>query len=254
MTRHDVANFGAEPPHYRTQWNGHRERPAGFGRAGQEFERSRGGNQMRDMMRVGVRAAAAFVAVLALAAGAAATQELSEKSVKAFMDYAWSLTPHKFTKPDGRSIEIDKKDRSKVDVPIEIAREVIMAGRLTAHAQMCELLEDQVNNYRSLMKREDEKKKWTEQQMIYINQLHLTTVMLLTGKIKLVEQQDGGKEVVLEESRSNEAKTCTDEQRKKVKELISAYVKSGPPLTTASSSPGAALPPATPASAPVPHQ
>ena len=206
---------------------------------------------MRNMMRAGVRGAATVVAIVALAGGAAATQELSEKSVKAFMDYAWSLTPHKFTRPDGRSIEIDKKDRSKVEVPIEIAREVIMAGRLTAHAQMCELLEDQVNNYRSLMKREDEKKKWTEQQMIYINQLHLTTVMLLTGKIKLVEQQDGGKEVVLEESKSsNEGKTCTDEQRKKVKELIAVYVQSGPPLTTVNSSPGAPLPSATPASVP----
>jgi hypothetical protein len=203
------------------------------------------------MMRAGGRGAATVVAIVALAGGAAATQELSEKSVKAFMDYAWSLTPHRFTRPDGRSVEIDKKDRSKVEVPIEIAREVIMAGRLTAHAQMCELIEDQVNNYRSLMKREDEKKKWTEQQLIYINQLHLTTVMLLTGKIKLVEQQDGGKEVVLEESKSsNETKTCTDEQRKKVKDLIAVYVKSGPTLTTASSSPGAPLAPATPASVP----
>jgi hypothetical protein len=250
MTRHDVAYFGAEPPHHRTQRDGNRDRPAAVERAGQKVERSRGGNQMRNMMRAGVRGATTVVAILALTGGAAAIQELSEKSVKAFMDYAWSLTPHKFTKPDGRSIEIDKKDRSKAEVPIEIAREVIMAGRLTAHAQMCELLEDQVNNYRSLMKREDDKKKWTEQQMIYINQLHLTTVMLLTGKIKLVEQQDGGKEVVLEESKSNEAKTCTDEQRKKVKELIAVYVSSGPPLTTASSSPGAALPPATPTSVP----
>jgi hypothetical protein len=204
---------------------------------------------MRNFMEAGVVGAAALVAVVMLAGSAAATQELSEKSVKAFMDYAWSLTPQKFTKPDGRSVEIDKNDRSKIEVPIEVAREVIMAGRLTAHAQTCELLEDQVNNYRSLMKRENEKEKWTEQQMIYINQLHLTTVMLLTGKIKLVEQQDGGKEVVLEESKSNEAQTCTDEQRKKVKDLIAAYIKSGPPLAAASPSTGGALP-ATPASAP----
>jgi hypothetical protein len=207
---------------------------------------------MRNMMRAGVRGAVTIATVLALSGGAAAAQQLSEEVVKAYMNYAWSLTPHKFTRPDGRSIEIDKKDRSRVEVSIEIAREVIMAGRLSAHAQMCELLEDQVNNYRSLMKREAEKKKWTEQQMIYINQLHLTTVMILSGKIKLVEQQDGGKEVVLEESKSTDAKTCTDEQRKKIKELIAAYVNSGPPLATASSSPGgAALPPATPASAPV---
>ena len=242
-----------EPNHLTgSQWDGGHERSDGFGCAGQKVERSRGGNEMRNNMRkAGMRGGAvALVAVLALAGGAAATQELSEKSVKAFMDYAWSLTPQKFTRPDGRSVEIDKSDRSKIELPIEVAREVIMAGRLTAHAQMCELLEDQVNNYRSLMKREDEKKKWTEQQMIYINQLHLTTVMLLTGKIRLVEQQDGGKEVVLEESKSNEAQTCTDEQRKKVKDLIAVYIKSGPPLTTANSPAGEALPAATTASAP----
>jgi hypothetical protein len=207
---------------------------------------------MRDMMRAGVLGAIALVAGLAVSSGAGATQELSETTVRKYMDYAWSLTPHKFTKPDGRTIEIDKKDRSKVDVPIETAREVIRAGRLTAHAQFCELIEDQVNNHRSLMKRESEKKKWTEQQMIYINSLHLTTVMLLNGKIKLVEQQDGGKEVVIEESKSNE-KTCTEEQRKKVKESIAVYLKSGPPLATASSAP-AALPPATPASVPIEKQ
>jgi hypothetical protein len=207
---------------------------------------------MRDMMRAGVLGAIALVAGLAVSSGAGATQELSETTVRKYMDYAWSLTPHKFTKPDGRTIEIDKKDRSKVDVPIETAREVIRAGRLTAHAQFCELIEDQVNNHRSLMKRESEKKKWTEQQMIYINSLHLTTVMLLNGKIKLVEQQDGGKEVVIEERKSNE-RTCTEEQRKKVKESIAAYLKSGPPLATASSAP-AALPPATPASVPIEKQ
>lgn len=208
---------------------------------------------MSKFVRAGIQGAIALAAVLALSGGARATQALSEKSVKAFMDYAWSLTPHKFTRPDGRTIEIDKTDRSKVEIPIEIAREVIMAGRRTAHAQICELVEDQVNNYRSLMKRESEKKKWTDQQMIYINQLHLTTVMLLNGKIKLVEQLDGGKEVVVEEGKPSEAKTCTDEQRKKVRDSIAAYVKSGPPLATASSSP-AAPSPATPASAPVPKQ
>ena len=159
------------------------------------------------------------------------------------MDYAWSLTPSKFTKPDGTSVEIDKKDRTKVEVPVETAREVIMVGRLTAHAQMCELPEDQIANYRSLMKREDAKKKWTEQQMIYINQLHLTTVMLLTGKIRLVEKKDGEKDVVIDEPKGKEASTCTDEQRKKVKELIAAYIATGPDL--ADSSKAAATAPAT---------
>lgn len=182
----------------------------------------------------GLRAAGLVLGTVVLLSAPSEAQELSERSVKTFMDYAWSLTPSKFTKPDGTSVEIDKKDRSKAEVPIETAREVIMAGRLTAHAQICELPEDQVANYRSLMRREDAKGKWTPQQMIYINQLHLTTVMLLTGKIRLVEKRDGEKDVVIEESGPEKAQTCTDEQRKRVKELIAAYVASGPDLADSS--------------------
>jgi hypothetical protein len=180
------------------------------------------------------------MAAFGISLTSAHAQELSEKSVRAFMDYAWSLTPQKFTKPDGATILIDKKDRSKVDLPLDVAREVIKVARMSAHAQICELAEDQVNNYRSLMLREELKNKWTEQQMLYMNQLHLTTVMLLTGKVRLVAQEDGDKQVVLEDGAPTDAKTCTEEQRKKVHEVIAAYVKTGPSLTQAEAAPAAA--------------
>jgi hypothetical protein len=169
-----------------------------------------------------------------MAAPAAAQQDISEKTVLAFMNYAWGLTPARFTKPDGKTVDIDKNDRAKAEVPVDVAREVIRAGRLTAHAQICELPTDQVQNYQSLMRRENDKKKWSEQQMIYINQLHLATVMMLTGKIKLVDQEEGKPaEVVVEDTRAADAKSCSDEQRKKVVELITAYVKAGPPIPAA---------------------
>ncbi|MCB1519212.1 MAG: hypothetical protein KDJ37_01400 [Hyphomicrobiaceae bacterium] len=164
-------------------------------------------------------------------AAPAVAQELSDKSVKTFMDYAWSLVPAQFTKPSGEVIQVDKKKRDEVMVPPDIAREVIRVGRISAHAQVCNLYEDQVANYRSLMKREDNKKQWTPQQMIYISQLHLTTVMLLTGKIKLVEKQ-GDKQVVIEE-RKPTVQTCPPEQAAKVKEVIAEYVKAGPPISLA---------------------
>lgn len=188
-------------------------------------------------------------------AGSAAAQDISDKSVDAFMEYAWSMTPTKFTKPNGTVVEINKKEREKVVVPQDVAREIIRAGRMTAHAQLCDLPKEQVLNYRSLMQREFEKKKWSEQQMIYINQLHLTTVMLLTGKIKLVEQEGGEKQPVVEDTRAADAKSCSDEQRGKVKGLIEAYLKTGPAVTldaaplpdNATAAPAAAAPaPATP--------
>jgi len=177
-----------------------------------------------------------------LAAGAvlapANAQELSEKATRTFMEYAWQLTPAAFTKPDGTTIQIDKKKKGDVMVPLDVARKVIRAGRLSAHAQVCELAQDQSDNHNSLMRRHLQTKKWTPQQLVYINQLHLTTVMLLTGRIMLVEKQ-GDKEVVVEEEK-RKAQTCSEEQKQKVKEMIAAYVKSGPSLTKKAASASAA--------------
>ena len=177
-----------------------------------------------------VLAGAAALAFLIPVASASA-QDLSEKAVASFMDYAWSLTPQQFSRPDGTTVLIDKKKRDEVMVPVDVAREVIKAGRLSAHAQICDLRDAQMANHRSLMRREEDrvladKKKWTQQQLVYISQLHLTTVMLLTGKIRLVEKQ-GDKEVIIEEGKAPAA-SCSDEQKKKVNEMIVTYVKAGP--------------------------
>jgi hypothetical protein len=176
-------------------------------------------------------ACAALLAVSVVAAPANA-QQLSEKATRAFMEYAWSLTPEAFTKPNGETILIDKSKKSEVLIPLDKAREVIRVGRLSAHAQVCDLTQAQADNHNSLMRREIESKKWTPQQIVYINQLHLTVVMLLTGRIKLVEK-DGGKEkdVVIEES-ARQTQTCTAEQKQKIKDLITAYVKTGPSLAS----------------------
>lgn len=177
--------------------------------------------------RIGV--GAAILAGMAMAPMASAAEgDLSDKSVQVIMEYAWSLTPAQFSKKDGTVIMVDKKKPETAMVPLDVAREVVRVGRLSAHAQACNLPEEQVMNHRSLMRREVEKKKWSDQQELFINQLHLTTVMLLTGKIKLVEKQ-GDKQVVIEEKKSP-VQTCPPEQAAKVKEIIAAYVKAGPPI------------------------
>jgi hypothetical protein len=123
-----------------------------------------------------------------------------------------------------------------------------MAGRLTAHAQICDLPDDQVKNYHSLMLREQLSKKWTPQQLVYINQLHLTTVMMLVGKLQIVENK-GEKTVKVREGKSNTAKTCSAEQKKKVKELITAYVAAGPDIEKSLAAPPVQTGATTPASA-----
>lgn len=185
---------------------------------------------MRNVRRAGFLLAAA-VAVVGVSFGTpASAQDLSEKSVQTFMAYAWSLTPARFTRPDGSVVEINKDEPDKSSVPLDMAREVIKVGRLSAHAQVCDLPEEQLMNYRSLMVREEAKKKWSDQQLIYMNQLHLVTVMLLTGKIQLVEKAEGGgKDVIIQESKSG-VQSCSAEQKEKVKQAIVAYVKTGPEL------------------------
>jgi hypothetical protein len=189
---------------------------------------NRGLNKMREWNMAGIAGGIVGAVLSASLAAPANAQEMSDRSVTTIMTYAWNYTPDKFTPPTGKTVFIDKKNREKMTVPIEKGREIIKVARLTAHAQICDLTEDQVRNYRSLMLREDASKKWTPQQMVYINQLHLTTVMMLVGKLQIVEQKDG-KKVVVKEGQAP-PKSCTDEQKKKIKELITAYVASGPKL------------------------
>lgn len=206
--------------------------------------------------------ACAMAAVAVVAATPVGAQELSEKATRTFMEYAWTLTPERFTKPNGETILIDKTNRDAVLVPLDVAREVIRAGRLSAHAQVCGLAQEQGENHDSLMRRQVQSKKWSPQQMVYINQLHLTVVMLLTGRIKLVEKPEGAaatkaapdaaaKEVVVAEEAQKQTQTCSAEQKSKVKEMIAAYVKTGPALASNGAAPAAtgAAPAAAPAAA-----
>lgn len=187
------------------------------------------------------------VALAVAASGPAVAQELSEKSIRSIMEYAWSLTPQQFTQQSGKTIIVDKTKKDEVMVPVDVAREIIRVARISAHAQVCNLPEDQLLNHRSLMRREEDKKKWTDQQMLYINQLHLATIMLLTGKIKVVEK-DGDKEVLVDETKQP-PQTCSDEQKGKVKELIKTYVDAGPKVSLPPPPSTAAVPQGAPAAA-----
>ena len=200
------------------------------------------------MMGKGAKAGAALLwagAIMVAVASPAFAQnkELSDKSVLTLMRYAWGMVPEKFTTPLGKTIIVDKAHASETVVPIEIAREVIRVARMSAYAQLCELPEEQRANYQTLMRREEAKTKWTDQQMLFINQLHLFTVMTLTGKVQLVEK-DGDKQVVVQEGKPAKTESCTDTERKKVQDQIMAYVNSAPPPAAPAAAATAAPPPA----------
>ena len=188
--------------------------------------------------RPGLALASAAVLFVALSTGGFAQgKDLSDKSVLTLMRYAWSMVPDKFTTPLGKTITVDRSKPSDSIVPMETAREVIHVARLSAYAQLCELAEEQRSNYQTYMRREEAKGKWSDQQMLFINQLHLFTVMTLTGKVQLVEK-DGDKQVVVQDGKQAKSETCTDTEKKKVQAQIMAFVNSN------------SQPPAAPAPAP----
>jgi hypothetical protein len=204
-------------------------------------------------MGKGARAGMVLVWAAALIGGSAVSalaqaKELSDKSVLTLMRYAWGMVPDKFTTPLGKTIEVDKSKPSESIVPMDTARDVIRTARLSAYAQICELPEEQRANYQTLMRREEAKSKWSDQQMLFINQLHLFTVMTLTGKVQLVEK-DGDKRVVVQEGKAPKAASCSDTERKKVQEQIMAFVSANsvPPAAAAEAKPDTRAEP-TPAS------
>ena len=199
---------------------------------------------MRMTKRVGTLGLLAAIAVAAAPVTAAKAQKISEKSVRTLMQYALSYTPDRFTGADGNTVHINRKDPEEIKklmVPLPKAEEAVLAGRLAAHARVCGLFDEEKNTFISFVSRETQSKKWTPQQIIYLRSLFYTTEMLMVGKVQVIQRDDGGKKVVIKEGKAA-IKSCTDQQRTKVKDLVVAYLKQGPDLSKAA---GAAVP-ATP--------
>lgn len=180
--------------------------------------------RLRDWAGLGLCAAA--LAVGSLGANAQKAQ-MSEKTVLILMDYAWALTPAEFTTETGKVIRVNKDKFEEVKLPLDDAREVIRVARLSGQAQICEMGEAQTANYEMLMEREAARSKWTDQQLVFINKLHLFTVMTMTGQVKAVDPETPPAGVP-KEMPPKSSVTCTDADRKRIEEQILAYVKAAP--------------------------
>jgi len=149
-------------------------------------------------------------------------KQLSEKAVKYLMSLTWAIMPDKIKGEGGKEVPIDKTKRAEAQVPLDDARRVIMVARRSAHAQICKMPKLQKSNYRTMMKLEINKKKWSRKQIVYLNQLHLFTVMWLTGNVTISE--DDAKK----EQKKKKEQTCSPEQGAKVKAQIEKYLKENP--------------------------
>lgn len=190
--------------------------------------------RMAGAVLAGAFAATAMVALAGQSTSVQAQgKDLSDKSIQTLMDYAWAITPAKFTLPSGKEIVVDLNNRAAAMIPLESAREVVKTGRLSANAQICDLKEEQGANYQTLMAREQAKNTWNDQQMLYISQLHLLTVMMLTGKVNVVAKDENNKTIVVEDDKGKAeapkpAPTCSTTERQKVGEQIKAYLDAAP--------------------------
>lgn len=181
------------------------------------------------------------VVLAALCSGSVLAQakQFSDQSLACLMNYAWTMTPPKFTAPDGKVIVVDKTKKTEVVIPVDVAREVTRVARVSAYAEICHLPEEQTANYRTMMRREEAKKAWTDQQLLFINQLHLVTLMVLTGRFERVDKDTGAKSkpgepielcdgVMLKPKPATQVSTCSDGEKDKLRAHIKAYIEAAP--------------------------
>lgn len=186
-------------------------------------------------------------------------KELSEKTVKTLMRLAWQVLPNQFTAPTGKKIEVDKKNPESVMIPVDLAREVIVIGHDSGHAQLCEMWEEQLANYNTLMRREVARKNdkgqpmWSDPQLLYISTLHRMTIHLAAGKLR-VEDKDGEQHVFLEPIEIGKGDACPEERRKRVRESILDFLKRSGTSLAAGSTPVPGVSPAMPVSQPPPKK
>jgi len=152
--------------------------------------------------------------------------ELSDKRLNMVMKFAWENVPEKYTPRNGKTIVVDKKKPTASMVPPDVAREVIRVGYRSGHAQRCNLLEEEKANFETMMRREQAAKKWSDQQLLFIQKLHQVTIMLIVGKATFVEHE--GEQIISQkEAKTNITTPCTDDQKKAVRDQIKAYIDAG---------------------------
>jgi hypothetical protein len=179
--------------------------------------------------------------------------KLSDSAVRVLMTYAFSIIPDEIDGPDGKKIKVDRASPNAFMIPVEDARKVIRVATRSAYAEVCGLPELERANYLTLVKGEEDRKIWSDNQMIFIKALHMFSVSYFTGNIKIKEEpaepdaadqappQAGPVQADLlddpvtqeEEARaanppafSPKRPECSPDQKDKVTKAINAYVQS----------------------------
>jgi len=141
--------------------------------------------------------------------------KLSDRSVNVMSSLAFSILPNEFPGPDGKPVKVDKSEPNKFLIPVDDARRIIRVATRSAYAEACDLVDLERANYETLMKTEEARKTWTQEQLRFIRALHVFSVSYFTGNMKITATE--------EENDVQGAQTAADlAEAKKKKEAASA--------------------------------
>lgn len=190
----------------------------------------------------GVRPVAEELGQRAAAAAPEAQQKggLSDSAVRVLMTYAFSIIPETQHGADGKAVKVDKADPKLFLIPAEDARRVIRAATRSAYAEACEMVELAQANYQALIKSEEAKKVWSEQQLMMITALHMFSASYFAGNAKITTAPEEGSSTVSKGDTTAQGEDqaaggtdlttpkrpqCPPEQKQKVMNSINAYVQ-----------------------------
>jgi len=156
----------------------------------------------------------------------------SDRAVRVLVSYTWQTMPKEIQKPDGSMVTVEGQDVDKFMIPMEAARRVVMIANRTADAQLCDLPRHQVANHRTLMKKETDSKRWSDEQLAFIHMLHLVTVGTRTadrieareGGVAQGDASDAEKAEMEEIVKRRQRYDCEDEKRERVRQEIEIFV------------------------------
>ena len=173
---------------------------------------------------------------------------LSDSAARVLMTYAFSIIPGEVRTPAGQKIKVDKSNPNKFLIPIDDARRVIRVATRSAYAEICQLPDLKQSNYQTLMRGEEARKVWTQDQILMIEALHTFSASYFAGGLKLtvteVDEDPAGpasratavskSDVPPEVPEPSGAETeiiaaptpkCPPEQKQRVTDSINAYVQ-----------------------------
>jgi len=145
----------------------------------------------------------------------------NDRTVRVIMGWAFAAVPETIRR-DGKDVKLNRSNPKDFYIPVEDARRVIRVAMRSANAEVCDLTDLQINNFRKMMANEKALGKWSANQIIFIKHLHIATGLVISGKFT------AGKEAKNKDDASADQKpkyNCSPEERNRVKADIEAYTK-----------------------------